>query len=412
MASREAEEKIFIEYLEKLMDGQPLHPEAGLSKDMLADLEFARNMLVSREEASPAFKYWLKVRLLQKLRAESEAGTIEKQGWYNWFHKHRSMAIAGLVGLAVLIVVTAVIWKAMPSIVPLPSSQYAVNLPASNTPEKFLISSQVEFSTASGNVMVYALKPADTSSERLNRIAEKLGLSGARVLNQDDTKIVVTDKADGTDRQITVWKATGAVEYTMTSVSTAKTGVTSKLPLASEAKRIGYDKLSSTGLLPPGYGSFNAMENIIKVVPGDSYPVLSKTGQAESSPARYWIVEFPTIINGVEATGPGARMEVSVGEDDKVINLQSYWRELEPRYRGNVISAENAYDKLVQGNGSLEIPFNTSQVIVKQVALKYWIDPPSVDQELSLPVYEFEGECLDKSGKTIEKFTAWTSAIH
>ena len=38
-------------------------------------------------------------------------------------------------------------------------------------------------------------------------------------------------------------------------------------------------------------------------------------------------------------------------------------------------------------------------------------DPPSEQQDYAVPVYEFTGECLDKNGKTLEDFTAWTPAL-
>ncbi|MBC8274304.1 MAG: hypothetical protein H8E40_04965 [Chloroflexi bacterium] len=38
-------------------------------------------------------------------------------------------------------------------------------------------------------------------------------------------------------------------------------------------------------------------------------------------------------------------------------------------------------------------------------------DPPSEKQAYAVPVYEFKGQCLDKSGRHLEDFTAWTEAL-
>jgi hypothetical protein len=40
-----------------------------------------------------------------------------------------------------------------------------------------------------------------------------------------------------------------------------------------------------------------------------------------------------------------------------------------------------------------------------------WLDLPSEKQDYAVPVYEFTGQCLDKSGNHLEDFTAWTKAL-
>jgi hypothetical protein len=417
MAKPKSEEKRFLEYLDRLLAGQAIDPAEHLSDDMHADLEFARSMLASHEEAPPGFQYWLKERLLRKLAEGTDAG--ERRTWFDRLFEHRRMAMIALASVAVVaIVAVAIIWRTTPAMAPmpgaaLPANQYTVNLPARITPDKLTFSTQSVLSDKPGSAVVYYLKPADASPARAKQIADRLGLANTLPLVQDASKITLTDKTSGKERQLTVWKATGAVEYGLADVNQLKAGHTPNLPTAQDAKQIGYDTLSHAGLLPSGYGSFSNVENAIIVTAGGSYPVMGKNaGQTAMSAPQYWIVDFPFVVNGVEATGPGAKIEVAVGEGGQVINLLSYWRELTPRYSGTIISSSDAYAELAQGGGSIETPLNTSQAVVKQVALKYWMDPPSESQVLAMPVYEFKGECLDKSGRTIEEFTAWTKAIY
>jgi hypothetical protein len=84
---------------------------------------------------------------------------------------------------------------------------------------------------------------------------------------------------------------------------------------------------------------------------------------------------------------------------------------MSPLSTGNIISQQKAYDDLIQGKGSLDVPLDCMQVVVEQVQLKYWLDPPSEKQDYAVPVYEFKGQCLDKNGNHLEDFTAWTPAL-
>jgi len=83
-----------------------------------------------------------------------------------------------------------------------------------------------------------------------------------------------------------------------------------------------------------------------------------------------------------------------------------------PKYSGNVRPEDSAYSDLTGGGGSLDVPLECRQLVVKQVELKYWIEPPSEKQPYVVPVYEFKGDCLDSKGKTLESFTAWTTAVY
>jgi hypothetical protein len=113
----------------------------------------------------------------------------------------------------------------------------------------------------------------------------------------------------------------------------------------------------------------------------------------------------------MEATGPGSKIEVSIGDNGEVVRMLWGWRQMSPISDQNIISQKQAYEDLIQGKGSLDIPLDCDRVVVEQVQLKYWLDPPSEKQAYAVPVYEFTGQCLDKSGRHLEDFTAWTEAL-
>ena len=126
---------------------------------------------------------------------------------------------------------------------------------------------------------------------------------------------------------------------------------------------------------------------------------------------RYWMVSLPYRMGNILTTGPGARIETNIGSSGEVLKLVWAWREVSPVYSGNIRSSESAYQALTRGQGSIDIPLDSSRLIVQQVNLAYWIDPLSEKQSYLLPVYEFKGECLDKSGRPLENFTGWIDAL-
>ncbi len=113
----------------------------------------------------------------------------------------------------------------------------------------------------------------------------------------------------------------------------------------------------------------------------------------------------------MQGTGPGSKIEVSVGDHGEVVHMVWSWRPLSPMGTDKIISPKQAFEDLSRGKGSIDLPLNCRQVVVDDVKLKYWLDPPSEEQHIALPVYEFTGTCLDKSGKTLESFTGWAPAL-
>jgi hypothetical protein len=163
------------------------------------------------------------------------------------------------------------------------------------------------------------------------------------------------------------------------------------------------------------------IEGETTVIAGGGYSV-SQRYAAEAAPSApttsttppaptYWLVSFPYQVDGSSATGPGSKIEVSIGDKGEVVKLVWSWRQMLQLSTGNIISEKQAFQDLINGNGSLDVPLDCRKVVVEQVQLKYWLDPPSEKQDYAVPVYEFKGQCLDKNGNHLEDFTGWTQAL-
>jgi len=439
MKKDKSTEKQFLEYLDRLLAGEQITVGDELSDDARSALELARKMLAFREEPSPAFRADLRDKLLRQI-AEKQTATYpatEREGFWervaNLFPQRAIMIAVTSTALVVLLAFVGVVWysgrySGAPQQAAAPSAaEYSVRLPANIVPEGVTLTAKTSLSTSPGRAAVYEIKSSDVTTESVTALGRKLGFSGDASLIDNGAKIVMSAGAGEDMRQLTVWTASGAVEYGYVEPEKLYPTQPAELPSQSEAESIAYDFLQQADLLPPGYHSLAKIKDKTTVIAGGGYsvspryaapaapswPWKSPAPSAPSAPpgTTYWLVDFPFFVNGMEATGPGSKIEVSVGDGGEVVGMLWSWRPMSPLGTDNIISEQKAYQDLINGNGSLDVPLDCRKVVVEQVQLKYWLDPPSEKQDYALPVYEFTGQCLDKNGNSLEDFTAWTPAL-
>jgi len=443
-------EKQFIEYLDRLLAGEEISLGDDVSDEMRSALELARKMLALRDEPSADFRESLRGRLLRK-SAEEESLTVSpakreaQRGWTaKLFPQSLVWRTATSAALVMLLVVIGAVWytgryggATMPAEAPSPSmleGDYSVDLPSNIAPEHTTFIAKTSLSTATGEAAVYRVETAEVTTESVTELGRRLGFSGeARFIDGGDR--VAMFEGEGDDmRELIVWTASGAVEYGYVEPDRLFPAYQPDLPSQEEAELIAYDFLQQADLLPPGYYSLAKIKDETTVIASGGYSISRKYAEeaapsaAEPSapywpwesaepatptmpPAAYWLVDFPYFVDGMEATGPGSKIEVSIGDSGEVVKLLWTWRQMTPHTKENIISQKQAYEYLIQGKGSLDIPLDCDRVVVEHVQLKYWIDPPSDRQVYALPVYEFTGQCLDKNGRHLEDFTAWTEAL-
>jgi hypothetical protein len=396
-------------------------------------------MLAFREEPSPAFRADLRDKLLRQI-AEKQAAVYpaaRREGFRermaNLFPSRPVLVAVTSTVLVVLLAFVGVIWYSgryggAPQQAAAPSAaEYSVRLPTNIIPEDVTFTAKTSLSTSPGQAAVYEIKSTDVTTESVTALGRKLGFSGDASLIGNGTKIVMSAGEDEDMRQLTVWTASGAVEYGYVEPEKLYPSYPPELPSQPEAESIAYDFLQQADLLPPGYHSLAKIKDETTVIAGGGYSVSPRyaapaaeaapsepaapTAPTEPSAPTYWLVSFPYQVDGASATGPGSKMEVSVGVGGEVVSMLWSWRQMSPLGTDNIISEKQAYQDLINGNGSLDVPLDCRQVVVEQVQLKYWLDPPSEKQDYAVPVYEFTGQCLDKNGNHLEDFTGWTPAL-
>lgn len=444
MKKDKSTEKQFLEYLDRLLAGEEITVGDEVSDDLRSALEHARKMLAFREEPSAAFRADLRDRLLRQIAGKQAAAypTTEREGFRermaNLFPPRPVLVAVTSTALVVLLAFVGVVWYSgrssqapmLTAVPPPPAGGYSVSLPANIIPEDVTFTAETSLSAKSGQAAVYEIKSSDVTVASVTALGRKLGFSGDASLINNGAKLVMS-AGEGEDiRQLTVWTASGAVEYGYLEPEKLYPSEPAELPSQSEAELIAYDFLQQADLLPPGYHSLAKIKDETTVIAGGGYSVSPRyateaapsepsapsepaapTAPTEPSAPTYWLVDFPYQVDGASATGPGSKMEVSVGDKGEVVKLVWSWRQMSPLGTDNIISEKQALQDLVNGKGSLDVPLDCRQVVVEQVQLKYWLDPPSEKQYYAAPVYEFTGQCLDKNGNHLEDFTGWTQAL-
>jgi hypothetical protein len=298
------------------------------------------------------------------------------------------------------------------SLTALPPGKSGINLPQNNhaTPLSFYLDTKL--STTSEQVPVYQVIQPDITFDYVRTLGRKLDFNGEPAWEDNGTAIIMTGSTEGLTRQLVVWAQSGAIEYGFTNPDRLYPSHTPVLPAPDTSKKLAYDYLKKLDLLPAGYHSFDDIKDKITLEAGGAYNIIDEnTGNIIQKDASFWLISFPFYIDGVTATGPGAKIEVSIGENGELVHLVWAWREVKPAYNGDTKSEQQAFDDIVNDRGSMDIPASCQRVLINKVTLSYWINPISEQQDYAMPVYIFNGDCLDNNGGYMESFHAWTQAL-
>jgi len=423
MAKKLSREQRLAEYLDQLLAGKEIFL-AEADRDLEAELEFARKMLSNRDEPPQDFRNALKERLLRKIALGTEMEVAEKQPGFwqrikDFGSNMQAVRIAAAVTMVLIVILGGTIWyrysqsqqQMFTASSPAPSlekaaGEYSVNLPASNVPRDMVIQLDTQLSSTPGKAVIYRVAAPHVTSESVKELGEKLGFKGEAVYEDEGRKITMQDGSGVDARQLNVWVASGAVEYGYTDPDRLYPSQAQSLPSKNEAKQAAYSFLSNAGLIPREYGNYSGIERDIEVVPGN-YPVADITNETD-----YWRVIFPYGTQGIRFAGPGAIIEVTVGDSREILRVIWAWRDLVPLDDQNIIPEAQAFDNLVTGNGSLIVPSNTARLNVTGVDIVYWIEDYTRSQDYVLPVYQFQGESSDNNGRYLEDVNAWTKAVY
>jgi hypothetical protein len=412
MKDNELNEAQLSDLIDLVISGKDIS-EIAMTDEQKSTIGFAAKIRELGDQPPGSFRDQLRLKLQAEIaqRESVQKSRAAKDGFFEWLRNPAIARVAwGLAGTAVIVLISIGIFSVLstvggPAATPiagLPPFQSvpSIDLPSRIVPSGITFSESTSLSGETPLAVVYSVGSPDVNTRSVSDLGNRLGFIGEARISSDGQKITMNTGSGNEARQLTVWTASGAVEYGYIESEREYPISASDLPTEKEAKKAAYDFLKQADLLPSAYNDYAKLESKITVTSGS---------KISTSPG-YWIVDFPYLVDNSFGTGSGATLELNIGNKGEVLKLVWSWRPLSPAYSLPIISQAAAYVKLAQGNGSIDVPSNSSKLVIKRVQLSYWINPVSEGQTYALPVYEVTGQSLDQNGKSIEDFNGWIEA--
>ena len=256
---KDKSQKQFLEYLDRMMAGEPVTLGDDVPEEVRSALDQARLMLAYRREPTPEFRAALRNRLLQQLAEKPAAYQTEKPGFWERLDsvlppKPVLVAVVSSVAVIFLLFVGVVLYagrfgggpSATMTAPSLPSgAELALQLPANIVPEGASFTANTGLSDAAGKAAIYKIDSTDITADSVTSLGHRLGFSGSAGLSDDGTRYIMTQGTGDNEKQLTVWIASGAVEYGYNSPDKLYPVFQVQLPSQSQAETIAYNSCSS-----------------------------------------------------------------------------------------------------------------------------------------------------------------------
>ncbi|MEW5804488.1 MAG: hypothetical protein AB1847_20535 [bacterium] len=252
------------------------------------------------------------------------------------------------------------------------------------------------FPQVSEKAKVYRVTNSTMDTARLQSM---FGMNGKEVYNGSDCK-VYRDK----DNSLEIFNA-GSFRY-INEPELIRFEKNSVLPSKEEAINIASQFLIKNKILPTGA--------FVSGVYYDESYTAHKGIEGSTCFIPHMCVSFGIKINGEKVYGPGAKINVYIGDGGKIICLYKAWKEIEEVQAKNIITPQKALERLEKRSvvnsywGGTTGCGDIQSIEIQNMALTYYIEPTEPDspsqQPLLEPVYVFEGVV---KGTTKEKKFFW-----
>ena len=240
----------------------------------------------------------------------------------------------------------------------------------------------------SGDVSVYKIIYPDITVDIVAEYGKGFGFFGEAAFV--DAKYIAMSNQE-TNEIFQINAKTGALEYTSLDKLFQ---VDSKLPSNDEAESIAIEYLKEVGLW---YLDITVEEVVV--------------GGSTNGIPSHLLVRFTRTIDGIPVTGPGNKFSVRIGDQGEVIRVLVWHPELEPCDSISIIKPSTVFENFQSDTENIVVPFDCECVEITEFRLGYYLSSIEGDQEYVLPVYIFEGKCLDCNGEYLQDYLGWTEAF-
>lgn len=212
------------------------------------------------------------------------------------------------------------------------------------------------------------------------------------ILNQTNEKSIISNtqgSAEPYALDTTLPKSpANAPLYKVISVDSISEGkpelmnIKNSIPSESEASKLAEKVLAEYGGLP-----HDAKLSLVEQVTIKKYN--GKSGIIEEEYPQWTSVHYKQDINGLQVIGPGAGIVVNLGENGEMLGISKGWRTLEYAGEVPVISVEEAYQKLKNGETLIVYQSSPIGLRISDIQLGYYAEDIREDQKYYTPVWLF-----------------------
>lgn len=161
--------------------------------------------------------------------------------------------------------------------------------------------------------------------------------------------------------------------------------VKSSIPSEKEAVIFAEKILENYGGLPK-----DAVLSRVQQVYLDEYNL--KTETVERQYPQFTQVIYSQQINGSPVAGPGAEINIELGENGELLQIEKAWRHVEYGGEVPIISAAEAYEKLQKHEFFIIPQSQLSGVKISNVTLAYYAEDWEHDQKVYSPIWIFSSD--------------------
>lgn len=231
-----------------------------------------------------------------------------------------------------------------------------------------------------GEIGIYRTPAPAIDSEFIDAVSRPFGIKGK--IEDAGSRIVIKDLS-GT---LEIFVASGSIWWTKRSTARSELRKPVNFPREKEAIAGANAYLKETGL---------SDGRAIPVSVTYTETLLEKNGDKE--PKRFienQHVNYVFEIDDLPVWGPGAKIQVTFGETNDIVEVLRFWREPEPEKESSqlkLIPATKVVEIFQSHEAFTDLSDRTAKVQVDEVALGYYTLPPREIQACLIPVYRFKG---------------------
>jgi hypothetical protein len=235
------------------------------------------------------------------------------------------------------------------------------------------------------------------------RVAATLKAFNVDERERSDTggaRLVVRDTAG----ELEIFRTSDSLRWSLTDKRTEEPAEPVSLPEPQQARALAARALAERGLTHAGASVTSVTDSVHSRI-GKGNVVLSRHPVARH-------VNYTYQVNGLPVFGPGAKMQVTFGDERRPAQIYSFWREPAGSRALPSIGYDRAVETIRQNRSfATMVTGGRAEVIFDRVALGYYSFPAREVQGLLIPVYRFDGSVAIPELERPHVFTRYVTAI-